>query len=125
MESKLNKESTSYKIESTIDDKRETLIIKTDISRNKLKKYKISKSRQYIVEEYDDMCEEISKIEKLIPLKYDKMRLAILVILNILSVFIINLFIVWFPSLKLLFIYSICSIEEAEFIAVYGRGIIF
>jgi hypothetical protein len=69
------------------------------------------------------MCEEIAKIEKLIPLRYSMPKLTLLVLFNIITAFIIDLLIVWFPSLKLLLIYSQCSIEEAEFIAIYGRGI--
>jgi hypothetical protein len=79
-------------------------------------------SSEFRVEDYDDLCEDFSKIDKVVCLKYSCFKIFCLSLLNLLTVFIINLFIVWYPSLKLSLIYSTCSLKEAKFVGVYGRG---
>lgn len=44
----------------------------------------------------------------------------LLVILNILTVFIIDLLIVWYPKLKLYLIYSEASLKNGKYVGIYG-----
>ena len=77
---------------------------------------------EFRVENYDDLCEDFSKIKKIICLKYSYAKITALIFFNLLTAFLINLFIVWFPSLKLNFIYSKCPQREATFVGIYGLG---
>jgi hypothetical protein len=80
---------------------------------------------EFRVENYDDLCEYFSKIEKVICLRNSVPKILLLILLNFFTAFIINLFIVWCPSLKLMFIYSKCSQQEAKFVGIHGSGKIF
>ncbi len=77
---------------------------------------------EFHIENYDDLCEDFSKIEKIFCLRYSSLKVSFLILLNLLTAFIINLFIVWYPSLKLFLIYKICDISKAEFVGIYGSG---
>lgn len=80
--------------------------------------------RIYFVNEFDENCEEHSRIKKIVCLKFDTFKITLFVILNILTAGLISLFTVWFPSLQLCFIYKQTSIKEATKILIYGTGII-
>ncbi len=77
---------------------------------------------EFRVEDYDELCEDFSKIDKVVCLKYSYFKIFCFCLLNLLTAFIINLFIVWYPFLKLNFVYSSCSLKDAKFVGVYGRG---
>ena len=77
--------------------------------------------KEYKITSYPDNCEEFSRINKIIPLRKNKCKFAILIILDIITVFIINLFIAWFPQLNLYLIYDIVPLNEATNIGVYGK----
>ena len=76
--------------------------------------------KRYTVTEYDEMCEDHSRIESVLPLSYSWWKISLLIFLNLITAFIIDLVIVWFPSLKLIFIYSHVPLSKAKFLAVYG-----
>ena len=77
--------------------------------------------KDYKITSYPDNCEEFSRINKIIPLKKNCCKFTILIILDIITVFIINLFIAWFPQLNLYLIYDIVPLSEATCIGVYGK----
>ena len=69
------------------------------------------------------MCDENSQIQKIYTLDHDFKKFLLLFITNIFTCFLINLFLVWYPRLKLFLIYSKVSIEKAKYVCIYGRGI--
>jgi len=74
------------------------------------------------INEYDESCEEFSKIEKVIILKYSKSKLILFAFLNIFTAFLINLILVWYPHLKLYLIFSNANVNEGQFVGIYGSG---
>ena len=74
------------------------------------------------VEEYDETCEEFSKIEKLVSLDYSTFKIVLFVFLNLLTVGLINLFLLWYPTSKLIFLYSNVPLSKAKFVGIYGNG---
>jgi len=42
--------------------------------------------------------------------------------MNLITAFLINLFIVWYPRLKMVFIYSKTTIKNGKFVGIYGLG---
>ena len=93
-------------------NKRLSTVEKYDLP-NEVKDYKITS--------YPVNCEEFSRINKIIPLKKNYCKYTILIILDIITVFIINLFIAWFPQLNLYLIYDIVPLNQATCIGVYGK----
>ena len=77
--------------------------------------------KDYKITSYPVNCEEFSRINKIIPLKKNYCKYTILIILDIITVFIINLFIAWFPQLNLYLIYDIVPLNQATCIGVYGK----
>ena len=94
----------------------EALLPKVDINTT----ISFTQKKIYTVTEYDEMCEEYSRISKVVPLAYSPCKITLLAFLNIITAFIISLFIVWFPNLKLAFIYSHVPLSKATFVAIYG-----
>ncbi len=76
----------------------------------------------YTVNEYDESCEDFSKIEKVIILDYSKPKLILFCLINLITVFLFSLIIVWYPELKLYFIYSKVSFKEGKFVGIFGSG---
>lgn len=74
----------------------------------------------FIIAQYDEMCEDFSKIEKIICLKYDYFKIAFFLLINCFTFFFINLLLLWYPILKIRFIYSVCSLKDASFIGIFG-----
>ena len=78
-----------------------------------------NKSKDFFtVSNYDENCEEHFKINSIVPIKINNCKLAFLIFLNMLTLGIINLFIVWFPSLKLKLIYSQTNLEKANYVFI-------
>lgn len=75
-----------------------------------------------MINEYDESCEEFSRIEKVYILNYSKPKLILFALFNIITVFLINLFIVWYPKLKLYFIYSKVQVKDGQFVGIFGSG---
>ncbi len=74
------------------------------------------------VKEYDESCEEYSKIEKILILNYSIPKLILFVFLNIITAFLINFLIIWYPKLKLFFYYSIVEVSKGRFVGIYALG---
>ena len=75
---------------------------------------------EFLVSNFDERCEDYSRIEKLIPLQQNKIKFSLFIFLNIITVGITYLVTIWFPKLKLYLIYSKTNIENANFIGIYG-----
>ncbi len=71
------------------------------------------------------MCEDFSKIDKIVSINYSTIKISFFVLLNILTAFIINLVIVWYPKLKLIFLYSESPLSKAKYVGIFGAGKIF
>ena len=78
------------------------------------------KSSEYLISSYDEHCEEYSRIEKIVPLRKSNCKFTLLIILNICTVCLIDLFIMWFPTIKLYLIYSVCELKDATYVGIYG-----
>ncbi len=76
--------------------------------------------KEFIIAQYDEMCEDFSKIDKIVCLRLSKIKIVFYILLNILTLCIINLFLLWFPSLRLIFLYSKCKLSEAKYVGIYG-----
>ena len=78
------------------------------------------KPGEYTITSYDEHCEEYSRIEKIVPLRKSNCKFTLLIILNVCTVCLIDLFIMWFPTIKLYLIYSVCELKDATFVGIYG-----
>ena len=76
---------------------------------------------EFEVSSYSSECEDYNQINKILAMKKTTGKLVIFILANIFTVGIINLFVAWFPNLKLYLIYTICVLEEAEYIGIYGK----
>jgi hypothetical protein len=111
----LNKQDIAHN-----EDKKECLLIKnTEKNLNSKDNLIIS---VFEVKEYDENCEDFSKIEKVILLNYSKPKLILFFMINILTAFFINLLVIWYPELRFYFIYSEAGVNEGDFVAIYGLG---
>ena len=96
--------------------------VESDKQLSEITKFDLPKEiRDYEIKSYPDNIEEFSKINKIIPLKKNCCKFTLLIILDVITVCIINLFIAWFPQLNLYLIYDIVPLNEATFIGVYGK----
>ncbi len=102
------------------DDLKECLLVKNR-DNNLNREEKIIKS-VLEVKEYDESCEDFSKIEKVIILNYSTQKLIIFLIINFFTAFLINLIVIWYPELQFYFIYSEADVNEGDFVAIYGSG---
>ena len=84
-----------------------------------MKKYLSENQKGYKVIKYANNCEEHNQIAFIIPLKSTTGKFIIFVILNICTVGLINLFIAWFPKIKLYIYYSVTSLELASHLGIF------
>jgi hypothetical protein len=68
------------------------------------------------------MCEDISKIGKILTLDISYLKLGFLIFLNIITAFTVNLFLIWFPKLKLYLVYSRSPIGIARYVGIFANG---
>ncbi len=68
------------------------------------------------------MCTDLLKTETIKTIKFSTCKILLYILLNLITAFLINLFIYWFPKLKLIFLYSECRVTEAKYVAIYGTG---
>ena len=94
----------------------EDLLGKNDIKNIKLR----NSPNEYRVSSYDPMCEDHAQIERIIPVTYSCFKLFIFVLLCILTGSLALFFVIWFPKLKFIFIYSVVPIDQAKIVAVWG-----
>ena len=76
-------------------------------------------NNEYFVSSYNINCEEHLKIQKLIPLIKNKFKYCIFIFLNIITFFLINIIIQWYPTILLYIYYSKSSLEKATHIGIY------
>ena len=77
--------------------------------------------KEYHVSRYDELCGDYAKIEKLIPIKTNNPVYIFYILINIITFGIFSFFFVWFPTLKLIFIYKPTTLSDAKYIAIYGK----
>ena len=82
-------------------------------------KKKTIKNNEYFVSSYDIRCEDHLKIQKLIPLEKNNCKYFIYILLNIITFFLINILIQWYPTLLLYIYYSKSTLEKATHIGIY------
>ena len=73
----------------------------------------------YYVNSYNINCEEHLKIQKLIPLIKNKFKYFIYIILNIFSLFLINIIIQRYPTILLYIYYSRTTLDKATHLGIY------
>ena len=78
---------------------------------------------EYYVSFYDSKCELNSKIEKILCLKYSYFKNSFIVWpINILTLFLIQLFFIWWPSVEIFFNYTkVDNPEDATHFLVFGK----
>lgn len=75
---------------------------------------------EFIIAQYDEVCEDFSKIEKLVCIEYSIIKILLYIILNIMTLLAINLLVFWYPEYKLYFFYSKCSLSKARYVGIFG-----
>ena len=96
----------------------ETLLHKN--SSQKLVDPIIKELKTFTVSSYAEICEDYSMIKEIIPIAYSYVKIFFFSILSISTLFIFNLLMVWFPSLKLIFLYAQVPLQDASFVAITG-----
>ena len=66
------------------------------------------------------MCEPSSKIEKIIGLRISSYKLLIYLILNLFTLFFINLLVLWYHNLRMSLIFEKCGVYEATHFGILG-----
>ena len=80
----------------------------------------MKRANEYRVSSYDPMCEDHAQIERIIPVTFSCFKIFIFVIVCILTGSLALFFVIWFPKLKFIFIYSVVPIEQAKMVAIWG-----
>ena len=80
----------------------------------------MKRANEYRVSSYDPMCEDHAQIERIIPVTFSCFKIFIFVIVCILTGSLALFFVIWFPKLKFIFIYSVVPIEQAKMVALWG-----
>ena len=86
----------------------------------KIKQPSIKEVKSYKVSFYDEICEDYSMIKEIIPISYSYLKIFFFFFLSICTLFIINFLTIWFPILKLIFIYKKTTLKNASFVCVIG-----
>ncbi len=121
-----NQNSIPYPTEQlqTIPSQQDIVSVATTTSKNTdilMSKYTKDGPKAYKVLKYAYTCEEHNQISFLIPLARTKCKFILFILLNILTVGIINLFVAWFPKLILYIYYSITDIQNATHFGVFSK----
>ena len=80
---------------------------------------KIITNNEYFVNSYDIRCEEHLKIQKLIPLEKNNLKYCIYILLNLITFFLINILIQWYPTILLYIYYSKTTLVKATHVGIY------
>jgi hypothetical protein len=75
----------------------------------------------YKVLSYSYACEDHNKISLIIPLIRSKIKYVIYIILNILTVGIIQLIIAWFPKIILYIYFNITNLENSTHLGIFSK----
>ena len=84
-------------------------------------KYLSQGQKAYKVHKYADNCEEHNQISFILPLVKSTPKFILYIILNIITVGIINLLIAWFPKLILYFYYKVTDFDSATHFGVFSK----
>ena len=84
-------------------------------------KYLSENQKSYMIYKYANNCEKHNQISFILPLIKSIPKLILYIILNIITVGIINLFIAWFPKLNLYLYYKVTTLEEATHFGVFSK----
>ena len=103
-------------IELKIDEKDSLLSSSNKGSKNL---FRSNKNTRFNVNEYDQSCEDHSKINKILTLKYSPIKFVFYIVFNILTFGIVNLIIIWFPTLQLDILYDEININKASYIGIF------
>ena len=101
---------------NSFNDKEEDLLGKQTLNNINIVKSKY----EYRVSSYDPMCEDHAQIERIIPVTYSCFKIFLFILFSILTGSIFIFFVIWFPNLKFVFIYSIVPIDQAKKVAIWG-----
>ena len=85
------------------------------------KEYLSENLKFYKVYKYAKNCEEHNQISFILPLIETTPKFILYIILNIITVGIINLFIVWFPKLNLYLYYKVTTLDEATHFGIFSK----
>ena len=79
----------------------------------------VNKEKVYYVDKYDDLCEKHFRIQKIVPLRRPGWKILLNIILNFITLLLINYLYGFFNKLVKVMKYDECSIDEAEIVGVY------
>ena len=85
-----------------------------------LKETQSFNNKIYYIKKYSDNSEKHTHIKKIIPLHMTPFKRTLYIFLNIITCGIINLFMKWFPSLKVYLRYNVTNLLKAKYIGIYG-----
>ena len=96
-------------------------ILGSSSAKGSRKIYRSNKNSRFSVNEYDKSCEDHAKINKILTLKYSPVKIVFFVVFNILTFGIVNLIIIWFPTLQLDILYDEIDINKANYVGIFCR----
>ena len=85
-----------------------------------LKETKSFNNKIYYINKYSNNSEKHTHIKKIIPLHITPFKRVLYIFLNIITCGIINLFMKWFPSLKIYLRYNVTNLLKAKYLGIYG-----
>ena len=77
--------------------------------------------KAYEVLKYNENCEEHNQISYVLPLVRSTPKFILFIFLNICSVGIINLLVVWFPKIVLYIYYNVTYLNEATHFGIFSK----
>ena len=103
------------------DNDTETLLLKQPLLLNKTNSFHSSNlnNEKIYVDGYDIYCDSKYKIKEIITLKISPTKKCLFIILNIITLGIINLIINYYPHLKLYLLYNKVEIDKSSYIGIY------
>ena len=76
---------------------------------------------EYIIKNHSLRCENHLQIKKIIPIKKDILKFILYIFFNIITIGLINLILIWFPTLNFYLYYSKVDLKDAQVLAVFGN----
>ena len=86
-----------------------------------IKGYLSEGQKSYEVTKYNDNCEEHNQISYILPLAKTTPKFILFIVLNILTVGIINLFVAWFPKMILYIYFSVTDLNSATHFGIFSK----
>ena len=94
---------------------------KGDEEKDMSKEYLSEHQKAYKIYKYANNCEEHNQISFILPLIKSIPKFVLYIILNIITVGIINLFFAWFPKLNLYLYYKVTTLDEATHFGIFSK----